>query len=179
MIVRQRGFTLIELLVVISIIGLLSSVILTSLNAARSKARDGQRIAQAREFMKALEIYYVAFGSYPCSDTTVSPCPNAVRPLIPSLNIGQALVSSGAISQIPPDPLYPAAIIGTDCNLTGFGYCYCGIGDDSYVITINTEDDKGSTDRCFIRHGPNASLRCAGHHGDPGEPAGQECSDRF
>ncbi len=42
---RRNGFTLIELLVVISIISLLSSVVLSSLNTARDKARiaAGQR----------------------------------------------------------------------------------------------------------------------------------------
>lgn len=38
---KQKGFTLIELLVVISIISLLSSVVLASLNSAREKARLG------------------------------------------------------------------------------------------------------------------------------------------
>ena len=40
----NRGFTLIELLVVISIIGLLFSIVLTSANSARAKARDALRI---------------------------------------------------------------------------------------------------------------------------------------
>jgi len=61
----SSGFTLVELLVVISIIGLLSSIVLTSVNSARAKARDARRAADIRQLQTALELYYDANGSYP------------------------------------------------------------------------------------------------------------------
>jgi len=64
---RRRGFTLIELLVVIAIIGLLSSVVLASLNAARSKARDAYRRSSLQQLSVALELYYDTNGRYPLS----------------------------------------------------------------------------------------------------------------
>jgi prepilin-type N-terminal cleavage/methylation domain-containing protein len=64
---RTRGFTLIELLVVIAIIGLLASTVLASLSNARAEARDSVRLSQAREIMKALELYRTKNGYYPCS----------------------------------------------------------------------------------------------------------------
>lgn len=55
---RNFGFTLIELLVVIAIIGVLASVVLTSVNAARVKARDARRLADVRQLVLALQLYY-------------------------------------------------------------------------------------------------------------------------
>lgn len=61
----SRGFSLIELLVVIAIIGILSSVVLTSLNTARAKARDARRISDIKQVQLALELYYDANNFYP------------------------------------------------------------------------------------------------------------------
>ena len=61
----QKGFTLIELLVVIAIIGILSSVVLASLNTARGRANDAARISSARALQNGLALYLLANNAYP------------------------------------------------------------------------------------------------------------------
>ena len=66
-----RGFTLIELLVVIAIIGILSAVVLASLNTARGKANDAQRLTNIRSVQQALELYASDNdGKYPTTANT-------------------------------------------------------------------------------------------------------------
>lgn len=64
---NSRGFTLIELLVVVAIIGVLSSVVLASLNSARAKSRDARRISDMRNLQNAMELFYDQTGKYPQS----------------------------------------------------------------------------------------------------------------
>ena len=61
----KKGFTLIELLVVVAIIGMLSSVVLASLNTARGSARDAQRGQNIKQVKTALELYFNDNNTYP------------------------------------------------------------------------------------------------------------------
>jgi prepilin-type N-terminal cleavage/methylation domain-containing protein len=69
---KPRGFTLIELLVVIAIIGVLSSVVLASLNSARNKGSAAAVKAQLAEMRTSAELIYDTTGSYDtvCDATT-------------------------------------------------------------------------------------------------------------
>lgn len=62
---KYSGFTLIELLVVISIIGLLASVVMTSLNGTREKGRVAQAVSNADALRKAVELYSFQMDFYP------------------------------------------------------------------------------------------------------------------
>ena len=61
---REKGFTLIELLVVISIIALLSSIVFSVLNTARTNARIANIKSSVVEFRKLMELEYLDNGSY-------------------------------------------------------------------------------------------------------------------
>jgi prepilin-type N-terminal cleavage/methylation domain-containing protein len=61
----NRGFTLIELLVVIAIIGILSAVVLASLNSARGKGANASIKSNLANLRAGAEMYYDdAPGSY-------------------------------------------------------------------------------------------------------------------
>jgi len=113
---KTRGFTLIELLVVIAIIGLLSSVILASLNSARKKSRDARREADLKEIQTALELYYNDVNKYPVV-TVASAVSDG------SNGLAAKGVNATYMSSIPDDPLGGSAHYYYISNASGQYYC--------------------------------------------------------
>jgi prepilin-type N-terminal cleavage/methylation domain-containing protein len=72
----NRGFTLIELLVVIAIIGILASIVLVSLNGARGKSRDAQRVANLQQAAKIILAHASADTNTVFAPATAGNCGN-------------------------------------------------------------------------------------------------------
>ena len=132
----KKGFTLIELLVVVAIIGMLSSVVLSSLNTARGNARDAKRLQDGRQVATAIELYYNTTNSYPVHGDTG--CSTTY-----CLTHTSSVLAPTYIPTIPADPLYGTA--GT------YPYRYCTTG-VAFEILVLSERQGGW---CHIRHGSN------------------------
>ena len=108
----NRGFTLIELLVVIAIIGILSSVVLTSLSSAKNKATRAATLADIRGVMAEI-VTCVDDGGYVnvkagTAVNTATGAPTALAPICITVSsattIGAAALLTGHTAVWPTLP---------------------------------------------------------------------------
>ncbi len=129
--IKPNGFTLIELLVVISIIGVISGVVLVSMQGVREKARDARRVSDMNAIIKAIHLYYDKTGQFPqavnsCCQTgwAQGPCEDNNINFLPDLS------SSGIMTYVPVDPVGKPPTYGpTECYGYQYAYfapSYCG-----------------------------------------------------
>lgn len=158
---KTKAFTLIELLVVVAIISMLSSVVLSQTQLARTRAYDSNRIAQMDEVSKALELYYTNTGAYP----NVAPMfdadvPQQWQSMLQTLNTAgflsvkftwlqkiekmlAILDTSTAYAAFVP-PYYTSSIqdrryVTGDDYLFSYGYTVAN-GGSAYIIRVNLEN---------------------------------------
>lgn len=149
----SRGFTLIELLVVIAIIGILSSVVLASLNSARVKGRDARRVSDVKQLQLALELYYDTNQSYPAGSGAAS-------------TTLTALTSSNYISSIPSDPTNSGTYVYSYASANLDGTACATAPCASYIVRSGIEGGSSSVPAGDV-DGTAGGLDCA----DTGTPA--------
>jgi prepilin-type N-terminal cleavage/methylation domain-containing protein len=127
----QKGFTLIELLVVIAIIGILSSVVLASLNTARGKGADAAIKSNLANMRAQAEIYYddasLGNGTYGPATTASNACTAGV--------FGNTTITNGVTS---------ATSASGGSGATGAPTarrCAIGVGGSSWAISIPLKTD--------------------------------------
>ncbi len=128
----KKGFTLIELLVVISIIGLLSSIVVSNLTTAKVKAKDTRRKADMHNILVAINLFYNKYGYLPTTSGS------AYSPVYSELNAGgwdyssqggfmTFLQTNGDFSTVPVDPKNDMTGDGAPSGTYAYRYyCYTG-----------------------------------------------------
>lgn len=138
---NKKGFTLIELLVVISIISLLSSIVMASLNSARAKARNAARLSAIHTLVNAFNLSLSTTNPLP-STCTISGCLLGVAVCV-SATCYEGLEEFGTNASVdaflaPSLPQKPLDPVGGKRGYGGFLYInpqnYNNTGVGAYIL---------------------------------------------
>lgn len=162
----RSGFTIVELLVVIVVIAVLASISIVAYNGIQQRARDSQRLQDAKSIVKALELYKVQFGEYPAAVSSTGQGGWEIsKPTAANSDFLSVLRTSGIVSKVPVDPVntgdmytvgskmyiyyrYPASHYGCDASRGAF-----------YVFAVRSGEASNASDQ------PSFSCGSYGHSG--------------
>ncbi len=97
---RLLIFLIVSLILLIPIVGILSSIVLSSLNVAREKGRDARRIADVKQIQLGAELYF---------DDHSEAYPQSLDELAPNY-----------LPALPVDPLTGASYLYANCSPTSY-----------------------------------------------------------
>lgn len=142
----NSGFTLVELLIAITVIGLLATVTLISINPGlqMAKGRDAKRKNDLRIIKQALEDYYIANGHYPitggyCCEYWVH-SNSGGSPWIPGLD-------SAYLKILPRDPKNNNCCPWDDDDRHTYAYSSNG----KHFNLVSKLENAGDPDRCELK----------------------------